>query len=110
VAVVILALGVAANTAIFTVVDAVLLRPLPISNPGSVVVIHNQLPSLNLPRTEVSAPQFLDYSRDADVFESTGALTTQNFKVVLIIAASAAGFVPAWRAVRTDPMIALRRQ
>ena len=78
VAVLILALGVAANTAIFSVVDAVLLRPLPIANPGTVVVIHNQLPSLNLPHTEVSAPQFLDYTRDADVFESTGALTTQN--------------------------------
>jgi putative ABC transport system permease protein len=80
-AVVILALGVAANTAIFSVVDAVLLRPLPIAHPGGVVVIHNQLPSLNLPRTEVSAPQFLDYSRDADAFESTGALTTQNFNL-----------------------------
>jgi len=81
VAVLILALGVAANTAIFSVVDAVLLRPLPIVDPDRVVVIHNQLPSLNLPHTEVSAPQFLDYTRDADVFESTGATTTQNFNL-----------------------------
>src|SRR5215471_6097056 len=81
VAVLILALGIGANTAIFSVVDAVLLRPLPIVNPESVAVIHNQLPRLNLPHTEVSALQYLDYTRQADVFESTAALTMQNFNL-----------------------------
>src|SRR5437899_12181811 len=72
-----LALGIAATTAIFTVVDAVLLRKLPVTDPGRVVVIHNQLPKLNLPRTQVSAPQYIDYSRE-NAFESTAALTTRN--------------------------------
>lgn len=81
IAVVILALGIGANTAIFSIVDAVLLRPLPIPDPGRVVVVHNQLPRLNLPHTEVSAPQYLDYTSQADVFESTAALTTQNFNL-----------------------------
>jgi putative ABC transport system permease protein len=81
VAVLILGLGIGANTAIFSVVDAVLLRPLPIADPASVVVIHNQLPRLNLPHTEVSALQYLDYTSQADVFESTAALTTQNFNL-----------------------------
>ena len=75
-----LALGIAATTAIFTVVDAVLVRKLPIGDPARVVVIHNQLPKLNLPRTQVSAPQYVDYSRES-VFESTAAQTGRNFNL-----------------------------
>jgi putative ABC transport system permease protein len=76
-----LALGIAATTAIFSVVDAVLLRQLPIRDPKQVVVIHNQLPKLNLPRTQVSAPQYLDYTRDSDAFESTAAVAGRNFNL-----------------------------
>jgi predicted permease len=76
-----LALGIAATTATFTVVDAVLLRKLPVSDPGGVVVIHNQLPKINLPRTQVSAPQYLDYSLQTDAFESTAAVTTRTFNL-----------------------------
>src|SRR5713226_1584999 len=76
-----LALGIAATTATFTVVDAVLLRKLPVSDPDRVVVIHNQLPKLNLPRTQVSAPQYLDYTRQTDAFDSTAAMTSRNFNL-----------------------------
>jgi putative ABC transport system permease protein len=75
-----LALGIAVTTAIFTVVDAVLVRNLPINDPSRVVVIHNQLPKLNLPRTQVSAPQYVDYGR-ADAFEATAAITLRNFNL-----------------------------
>jgi len=78
VAVLTLALGIAATTATFTVVDAVLLRKLPVNDPDRVVVIHNQLPKINLPRSPVSAPHYLDYSRQTDAFESTGAFITRN--------------------------------
>ncbi len=78
VAVLTLALGITATTATFTVVDAVLLRKLPVTDPDRVVVIHNQLPKLNLPRSPVSAPHYLDYSRQTDAFESTGAFITRN--------------------------------
>jgi putative ABC transport system permease protein len=78
VAVLTLALGIAATTATFTVVDAVLLRKLPVADPDRVVVIHNQLPKLNLPRSPVSAPHYLDYSRQTDAFESTAAFVTRN--------------------------------
>ena len=81
VAVLTLALGIASTTATFTVVDAVLLRRLPVADPDRVVVIHNQLPKINLPRTQVSATQFLDYSRQTDAFESTAALATRNFNL-----------------------------
>jgi len=76
-----LALGIAVTTATFTVVDAVLLRKLPVSDPGSVVVIHNQLPKLNLPRTQVSAPQYVDYSLQTNAFESTAAVTGRTFNL-----------------------------
>jgi putative ABC transport system permease protein len=81
VAVLTLALGIAATTATFTVVDAVLLRKLPVTDPDRVVVVHNQLPKINLPRTAVSAPHYLDYSRQTDAFESTGAFVTRNFNL-----------------------------
>src|SRR5256712_10609647 len=76
-----LALGIAATTAIFTVVDAVLLRKLPVADPGRVVVIHDQLPKVNLPRTQVSAPQYVDYSRETNAFEATAAMTGRNFNL-----------------------------
>ena len=81
VAVITLALGIALTTATFTVVDAVLLRKLPVNDPNRVVVIHNQLPKINLPRTQVSALQYLDYSRQTDVFESTAAFGMRNFNL-----------------------------
>jgi len=76
-----LALGIAVTTATFPVVDAVLLRKLPVSDPGRLVVVHNQLPKLNLPRTQVSAPQYVDYSLRTDAFESTAAVTGRTFNL-----------------------------
>jgi hypothetical protein len=69
-----LALGIGANVAIFSVVSAVLVRRLPIRDPQNVVVVHDQLPTLNLPRTTVSLPQFRDFSQGTDLFESTAVL------------------------------------
>ena len=81
IAVLTLSLGIAASTATFTVVDAVLLRKLPVADPDRVVVVHNQLPKINLPRTSVSAPQFVDYSRQTGAFTSTAAFATRNFNL-----------------------------
>ncbi|HEY6331952.1 MAG TPA: ABC transporter permease [Blastocatellia bacterium] len=67
----ILALGIGASTSIFSVLRAVLLRPLPVVEPSRVAVIHLKLPKLNLPRTPVSALQYRDFSRQSDIFEST---------------------------------------
>src|SRR5882762_7778177 len=78
VAVLTLALGIGANAAIFSVVSAVLVRPLPIQDPKRVVVLHGQFPTLNLPRTTVSVQQFLDFSERTELFQSTAALKPGN--------------------------------
>ena len=49
-----LTLGIGANTAIFSVVDAVLLRPLPYPEPSPIVALFQTLPSQNVAQTGVS--------------------------------------------------------
>ncbi|MDQ5837189.1 MAG: ABC transporter permease [Acidobacteriota bacterium] len=60
-AVLVTALGVGANTAIFSVVDAVLLRPLPYREPGRLVLLHESLPRLGWSLLNVSPAEYLDY-------------------------------------------------
>ena len=78
VAVLTLALGIGANAAIFSVVSAVLVRQLPIRDPQNVVVLHDQFPTLNLPRTTVSVLQFRDFSQRTDLFQSAAVLKETN--------------------------------
>jgi predicted permease len=78
IAVIALALGIGANTAIFSVVNAVILRPLPIHQPSRVVVIHDRFTKLGLPSIPVSAPDFVDLTRRKDIFANTAALAGGN--------------------------------
>ncbi len=64
-----LALGIGANTAIFSVVNAVLLRPLPYRDPGRLVTVEHHYPSLNALQAPVSAPGFVDYRDRTHVFD-----------------------------------------
>ena len=75
VAVVTLALGIGANTAIFSVIDAVLLRPLPYADPGRLVTIDHFYPSLNNLKAGVSPPGFRDYAGQTQLF-SVSAVET----------------------------------
>ena len=70
VAVLTLALGIGANTAIFSVVNGVLLAPLPYREPDRLVTVNHFYPSLNNLRAPVSVPGFRDYSARTDVFAS----------------------------------------
>ena len=55
-----LALGIGANTAIFSVTSALLLRPLPYANPDRLVILWNRSPGLNIAEDWFSTAQFFD--------------------------------------------------
>ena len=73
VAVLTLALGIGANTAIFSVVNAVLLRPLPYREPGRLVRIASVNPSLGVVDSRSSGLNVLDWQRQSTSFESIAA-------------------------------------
>jgi putative ABC transport system permease protein len=71
-----LALGIGANTAIFSVVDAVLLRQLPYAEPDRLVMVWEQRRAPeNVLRNVVSAADFLDWRRRQEPFVAMAALT-----------------------------------
>jgi|SRR5579875_1383993 len=81
VAILTLALGIGANSAIFSVVDAILLRPLPIRNPSQVVVVQLNIPKINLFHTPVDPPSFHTFSRHTNIFESTALYLNTNLNL-----------------------------
>lgn len=70
VAVLTLALGTGANTALFTIVDAVLLRDPPFHDPDKLVVLWENNLSLDKPREPVAAANFLDWKSNSRSFEN----------------------------------------
>src|SRR5262245_62868071 len=78
IAIVTLALGIGANTAIFTVVNAALLRGLPYREPERLVHLWEMTPQKEFPRREASYPDFLDW-RQSQSFEAMAAYTGGGF-------------------------------
>jgi len=87
IAVFVLALGIGANTAIFSVVDAVLLRPLPYSDPERLVSITNFWRNTGLRGGTVSAPDFHDWHDQSTSFEGMAAYVRGETSVTLAGAA-----------------------
>jgi predicted permease len=77
IAVLTLALGVGANTAIFSVVNAVLLRPLPYPDSGQLVWLCERGPDWS--GGSISYPNFVDWRNQQSVFEKFGVYNGDNF-------------------------------
>jgi predicted permease len=73
-----LALGIGANSAIFTVVDAVVLRPLPFPEPERLVRVTADFAGPGTTDVGMSAPELFDYRDRADIFESIAGLYPVN--------------------------------
>ncbi len=81
VAVLTLAVGIGANTAVFSAVRSVLLRPLPTPELDRVVVIRQNVPDLNLIGSEVSPPEVMDLAGRTEVFETVAGLRRVEWNV-----------------------------
>ncbi len=73
VAILTLAVGIGANSAIFSVVNSVLLRPLPFRQPDQLVRVYSEFPTMKLQKFWLSPPELLDIQREAKSWEAIGA-------------------------------------
>ena len=100
-----LALGIGATTAIFSVVNALLLKPLPFEESDRIVSIQNLATNTGTPSLNVSAPDFHDWAAQSQSFEAMGYFTGGEWSVTVNNRADYAtafrvtpGFLPVLRA------------
>ncbi len=74
-----LALGIGANSAIFSLADALLLRPLPVLEPSTVVTVSTDRPNLSEGVGGVSYPDYRDFRQSSQSFEGLAALQLSAF-------------------------------
>ncbi len=79
IAVLTLALGIGANTAIFSVIYAVLLQPLPYPNGDRIVILTET--DQNQPQISVAFPDYVDWRRDNTVFENLALSRRESFNL-----------------------------
>src|SRR5947209_7121703 len=81
IAIVAIALGIGANTVIFSAVNAVLLRPLPFKNPEQLVMVWENATHLGFPKNTPSPPNFIDWQRQNTVFTGMAAMSERSFNL-----------------------------
>lgn len=128
IAILTLALGIGANTAIFSVVYAVLLKPLPFTNPQQLVVVFAAKPREGVPKTGTSFPNFEEWRAQNTVFSElagnqehdlnvtgrgepfvahTGVVTTEFFPLLAVPPLAGRTFVPADGKLGAAPVVVL---
>jgi hypothetical protein len=75
IAVLTLALGIGANTAIFSVIHAVLLSPLPYNDPDRIVFLLESNPGRGFPEFSVSPPNYVDWRDSTSSFEAMASVS-----------------------------------
>ncbi len=75
VALITLGLGIGVNTAIFSAVDSVLLRPLPLKDPEQLVAVWEHTPSLGIVQNQMAPANYFDLRNHNQVFTDVGAFT-----------------------------------
>lgn len=81
VAVVALALGIGANSAIFSVVNTVLLRPLPYKDSDRLVMVWEDASKHGFPRDTPAAANYIDWRNQNQVFEGMAAIANESFNL-----------------------------
>jgi putative ABC transport system permease protein len=76
-----LALGIGANTAIFSLVDAVLLRPLPFQDPDRLVMVWEDAAKIGFPRNTPAPANYADWRAQNQVFEDMAALDWRAYNM-----------------------------
>jgi putative ABC transport system permease protein len=81
VAVITVALAIAANTAVFSLVNALLIRPLPFKAPESLVLLFEKFSAQGLDQIPVSAPEYIDWEKQTRSYERIAAFNFANFNL-----------------------------
>ncbi|PYJ09357.1 MAG: ABC transporter permease, partial [Verrucomicrobia bacterium] len=75
------ALAIAANTAVFSLVNALLIRPLPFKAPQDLVLLFEKFSAMGLDQIPVSAPEYLDWKKQSSSYERIAAFNFADFNL-----------------------------
>jgi putative ABC transport system permease protein len=81
VAIITLALGIGANSAVFGLINALIVRSLPYQDSSKLVLLWEQFAAQGLERIPVSAPEYLDYENQTHSFERIAAFHSESFNL-----------------------------